>query len=69
MKNAHVENFTEKESQINPLLLEGKSTKQIALQLGVSTRAIEHHLTNIYKKLGACSRLEAILKLFQIHEK
>ncbi len=58
--------FTDKEMDVILLLLEGKSTQEIALQLAVSTRAIEHHLTHIYQKLGVCSRTEAVLKLFTL---
>ena len=61
--------FTEKELQVIPLLLEGKSNSQVALQLGVSTRAVEHHLTHIYEKLGVCSRTEAVIKLVHLFEK
>lgn len=61
--------FTDKEVEVIHLLLEGKSTQEIALQLGDSTRAIEHHLTHIYQKLGVCSRTEAIIKLISLYEK
>lgn len=61
--------FTEKEAEVIQPLLKGNSTKQIALQLGVSTRAIEIHLTHIYQKLDVCSRAEAIIKLIHLYEK
>ena len=61
--------FTDKELKVIQPLLEGKSTQQIALQLGVSTRAVEHHLTHIYEKLGICSRTEAVIKLIHLFEK
>jgi hypothetical protein len=44
-------------------LLQGKSNKQIALELGISNRTVEFHLGNIYTKLGVASRTEAVLKL------
>ena len=61
--------FTERERRVIQLLLEGKSTKLIASQLGLSTRAIEIHLTHIYEKLGVCCRTEAIIKLIRLFEK
>ncbi|MCC6301115.1 MAG: helix-turn-helix transcriptional regulator [Anaerolineales bacterium] len=61
--------FTEKEQGVIQLLLGGKSTQEIALLLDVSTRAVEHHLTHIYEKLGICSRAEAIIKLIHLFEK
>lgn len=60
--------FSDREMEVARLLVEGKSNGQIALQLGVSTRAIEHHLTHIYKKLGVSSRAEAIIKLIHLLE-
>jgi two-component system competent response regulator ComA len=61
--------FTNKELKVIQLLLDGKSNQQIALQLGISTRAVEHHLTHIYEKLGICSRTEAVIKLIHLFEK
>lgn len=48
------------------LLIQGKSNKEIALALGVSVRAVEFHLSNIYSKLGVSSRTEAALKLSEL---
>lgn len=61
--------FTDKEQEVILLLLEGKSTQEIALQLDVSTRAVEHHLTHIYEKLDVCSRVEAVMKLMHLFKK
>ena len=55
--------FSEREKDVVKLLLQGKSNKQIALELGISNRTVEFHLSNIYAKLGVNSRSEAILKL------
>lgn len=61
--------FTKKDSQVIQLLLEGESNKQIAMHLGISTRAVEQHLTHIYEKLGVCSWIEAVIKLIHLVEK
>jgi len=55
--------LSEREKDVTALLLQGKSNKQIALELGISNRTVEFHLSNIYAKLGIASRTEAILKL------
>ncbi len=69
MSRSLLQTFTKRELEVIPLLLHGKSTSQIALQLGVCTRAVEHHLTHIYEKLGVCSRTEAVIKLIHLFEK
>lgn len=55
------ENLSEREKVVFELLLQGKSNKQIAFELGVTRRTIEFHLSNIYAKLEVGSRSEAIL--------
>lgn len=55
--------FSERQKEVTELLLQGKSNKQIALALGISTSTVEYHLKNIYKKLQVNSRTEAVLRL------
>lgn len=61
--------FTQRELEVIRFLICGKSNEQIALQLNICTRAVEHHLTHIYEKLGVSSRAEAIIKLIHMPEK
>ena len=42
-------------------LAEGKVYKQIALELGLSTSTVRTHLHNVYGKLGAVDRAQAVL--------
>jgi DNA-binding CsgD family transcriptional regulator len=48
------------ETQVLDRLRRGLSNQQIADELFVSEKAIKFHLTNIYRKLGATNRLDAI---------
>ena len=50
--------MTEREREVLQLLAEGKSTKQIALQLHVSGKTIESNRRNIMDKLGIHSVAE-----------
>ncbi|GAB4400693.1 MAG: hypothetical protein OHK003_26490 [Anaerolineales bacterium] len=59
--------FRKREKEVIELLLKGKSNKQIAQALGVSVRTVEFHLSNIYARLDARSRTEAVLKLSETH--
>jgi DNA-binding NarL/FixJ family response regulator len=58
--NGHL---TAREHQVMSLMAEGLLYKEAASRLGLSVETIRAHLRNIYKKLGARNRTEAILKL------
>lgn len=47
--------LTSRESQIMDLVVKGDLTKQIAKHLGISTKTVEVHRSNITKKLGVQS--------------
>lgn len=51
--------LTSREKQVIALLGKGKSNRQIALDLKITVRTVEFHVTNILKKLGVSSRVEA----------
>jgi DNA-binding NarL/FixJ family response regulator len=53
--------LTLREVEVLRLLVDGKSNKDIALELEITERTVESHLTNILEKMGAKSRLEAAL--------
>lgn len=59
--------FRKREKEVVELLLEGKSNKQIAQKLGISIRTVEFHLSNIYARLDARSRTEAVIKLTEMN--
>ncbi len=51
--------LTERELEVLELLVGGFSNDEIANRLFISTRTVTFHLTNIFTKLGARSRVEA----------
>ena len=53
--------LSEREQDVFQLLLQGRSNKEIASSLEISTKTVEEHLTSIYRKIGVQSRAEAIL--------
>jgi DNA-binding NarL/FixJ family response regulator len=55
--NSHIAN---RERQIILLLSQGHSNKAISDETGKSVNTVKYHLKNIYKKLGAKNRIEAI---------
>jgi DNA-binding CsgD family transcriptional regulator len=56
------EPLTPTERRVSVLILQGWRTLAIAESLGVSTKAVEQHLTRIYRKAGVSSRAEYILR-------
>lgn len=54
--------LTEREIEVIRLIIDGLSNRQIAETLFISQNTVKYHLTNIYLKLGASRRSEAIRK-------
>lgn len=52
--------LTPRESELLPLLREGRSNAEIALQLQMGLETVRTHTRSIYKKLGVSSRRELI---------
>jgi DNA-binding CsgD family transcriptional regulator len=52
--------LTARELQMLDLLIAGHSNKEIASKLSRSLRTVEHHISALYGKLGAKSRVDAI---------
>jgi len=53
--------LSDRELDVLKRLAEGKVYKQIALELQLSTSTVRTHLHNIYGKLGAVDRAQAVL--------
>lgn len=54
------ESLTEREQEVLRLLAQGLDNETISEALCVTTRTVESHITNILRKLGGSSRLEAV---------
>jgi predicted ATPase/DNA-binding CsgD family transcriptional regulator/DNA-binding XRE family transcriptional regulator len=57
---APVATLSARERQILRLLAAGQSNKEISRQLRLSVRTVERHISNIYAKLGARGKADAI---------
>lgn len=53
--------LTPKERQVLRLIAEGESNKAIAGRLGIRLATVERHIVNIYSKIGARGRADAVL--------
>ena len=65
-KSSSDENLSAREIQIIKMISEGKKTKEIAAQLFVSSRTIDTHRLNIFKKLNVQNSAELIKKSLQL---
>jgi DNA-binding NarL/FixJ family response regulator len=54
--------LSHREVEVLDLAAAGMTTKEIACQLGLSTRTVEAHFTSAFNKLGAVNRTEAIAR-------
>lgn len=62
---ASAEALSERENEVLNRIVEGKTNKQIADELSVSTNTVAFHLKQIYKKLHVHSRAEVVAKVMQ----
>lgn len=51
--------LTKREIEVLTLVIEGKSSKEVADLLYVSKRTVDFHLANIYDKLSVTNRVQA----------
>jgi DNA-binding CsgD family transcriptional regulator len=51
--------LSRRELEVLRLLAEGKTSAEIAAELFISTRTAEHHIANIYTKIGVANRTSA----------
>ncbi len=56
------EALTTRELQVLALTAKGYTNKAIGMQLGISDRTVQNHLANIFQKMDAESRTEAVMK-------
>ena len=57
----HLDELKEREREILELIAQGKSNKEIGLQLHLTEKTIKHYVTNILHKLQVQSRVQAAL--------
>jgi len=52
--------LTPRQVEVLRLLEQGRSTKQIAAELHLSTETVRNHIRRLFRALGVNSRLEAV---------
>ncbi len=57
--------LTPREYEIYKLLIDNKTTSDIAILLGISEKTVRNHISNVISKLGTKSRSQAIIILLK----
>ena len=60
--------LTKREQQVFEMLIKNKSTRDIALELGISEKTIRNHISNVMQKLGVKGRTQAVIELLKLGE-
>ena len=60
--------LTKREHEIFSLLIKNKSTKEIALTLGISEKTVRNHISNAMQKLEVKGRAGAVVELLKLGE-
>ncbi len=58
--------LTKREKEIFTLLVNNKTTKEIAKLLGISEKTVRNHISNTMQKLGVKGRSQAVVELLRM---
>ena len=59
---------TKREREVFELLVQDKTTKEIAEQLFISEKTVRNHISNTMQKLGVKGRSQAVVELLRLGE-
>lgn len=60
--------LTKREHEVFSLLVLNKTTKEIAISLGISEKTVRNHISNVIQKLGVSGRAGAVVELLKLKE-
>jgi len=60
--------LTKREQEIFNYLIQNKTTKDIALVLGINEKTVRNHISNTIQKLGVKNRTSAIIELIKLNQ-
>ena len=60
--------LTKREKEVFSLLIENKTTKEIADTLNISEKTVRNHISNAMQKLGVKGRAAAVVELLKLKE-
>ncbi|WP_096435986.1 helix-turn-helix domain-containing protein [Alteribacter populi] len=60
--------LTKREKEVFELLVQDKTTKEIAAELFISEKTVRNHISNTMQKLGVKGRSQAVIELIRLGE-
>ena len=60
--------LTNQERRIFELIINNKSTEEIAYMLNVSPKTVRNHISNVIQKVGVKGRAHAVVELIRLNE-
>lgn len=60
--------LTNREREVFELLVQDKTTKEIAGKLFISEKTVRNHISNVMQKLGVKGRSQAVVELVRLGE-
>lgn len=60
--------LTNREREVFELLVQDKTTKEIAQQLFISEKTVRNHISNVMQKLNVKGRSQAVVELIRLGE-
>ena len=58
--------LTKREKEVFLLLVQNKTTKEIAKHLKISEKTVRNHISNAMQKLGVKGRAQAVIELIKL---
>ncbi|MFB4165415.1 LuxR C-terminal-related transcriptional regulator [Alteribacillus sp. JSM 102045] len=68
MDRGHRTLLTKREREVFELLVQDKTTREIAAQLFISEKTVRNHISNTMQKLGVKGRSQAVIELIRMGE-
>lgn len=60
--------LTKREKEVFSLLIQNKTTRDIAEKLKISEKTVRNHISNAMQKLGVKGRAQAVVELIRLGE-
>lgn len=60
--------LTKREKEVFELLIQNKTTVEIATKLNISEKTVRNHISNAMQKLGVKGRASAVVELLKLGE-